>query len=121
MKKITVRKIAWFILVLSVGVLQPATAQTNKAKSSGTKSTGIMSSMTVRAIVPAGGGSDYIKVGFTTSSRVFKLSPKANPEYAKRLKLSMDKHTPVYVFRSSEESDIIQKVVVPAAPAQKKK
>jgi hypothetical protein len=121
MNKMTLKKIAGFACLICVVTVHPAKAQTHKAKSSATKSTGIMNSMVVLRMAPAGKGNDYIKVVFTTSDRIFRLSPKANPAYAKRLKESMDKHIAVYVKRSSEASDMIQSVIVPGVPGQKKK
>jgi len=119
--KISIRKIAWLALVICMSAVEPAISQTHKAKTSPAKSAGIMSTMVVRVIAPVSNGSDYIKVGFTTTDRMFKLPAKANAVYVTRLKQSMDKHTPVYVYRSDETSDIILKVITPGVPAQKRK
>ena len=131
MKAISIKGIIYSMIVVAVCCGYHATAQTKKAKSTGSKTTGakttsaksagVMDTWTVLNIQPAGKGSDYIKVTFTTSNKVYKLSPKANAAYAKRLKESMDKKTPVYIKRSSDESDMIQSVIVPGVPGQKKK
>lgn len=121
MKTIATKKMISIALWASVFALQPIIAQTHKTKSSGTKSAGVMNSFTVVKYQPAGPGDPYTKVMFATSDKVFKLPAKANPAYAKRLKESFDKHTPVYVKRSSEQSDLIQSVIVPGTPGQKKK
>lgn len=121
MEKKIIKRIACFALLACVFTAQPSEAQTKKAKSSGTKSAGIMSTVTVQSIEAPRYGNPYSKVVFTNSTRVFKLPAKSNPEYAKRLKASMDKRTPVYVMRASEQSDVIQKVVAPGTPGQKKK
>lgn len=125
MKKDVSKKITWFVLVCCVLAFQQGITQTHKTKGAGTKgsaskSAGVMTTMTVVSIAPAGKGSDYIKVLFTTN-QVFKLSPKANPAYIKRLQESMNKKMPVYIKRSSEQSDMIQSVIVPGIPGQKPK
>jgi|SRR5581483_8658690 len=124
MKKSNIIKTISLALLISTLAANSTMAQTHKGKGSAkgsAKSSLVVSTMTVQNIAPATHGEDYIKVQFVGWDKVLKLSVKANPQYAKALKESMDKHKPAYIYRTNDQSDIIQKVVVAGTPGQKKK